>query len=49
MLQDWEAETKKIRDNLRNIEGAREEDKVKLAEFDVSYDPEGGDGGQSKD
>ena len=29
--------TKKKHDNLRNIEGAREEDKVKLAEFDVSY------------
>ena len=26
-----------MRENLKNTEGAREEDKVKLAEFDVSF------------
>ena len=37
MFQDWENETKKMRENLKNTEGAREEDKVKLAEFDVGF------------
>ena len=37
VFQDWENETKKMRENLKNTEGAREEDQVKLAEFDVGF------------
>lgn len=38
-FQAWEADVKKLQEELRNLEGVREEDKVRVAELDVSYLP----------
>ena len=36
--KDWEEETTRIRESMKNLEATREEDKVKLQEFDRLID-----------
>ena len=35
-FQNWENDAKKLQEDLRNVQGQRDEDKVRITEFDVS-------------